>query len=641
MSADDELESLLGSYFATAAGQRDGAFGRLAKGLKAAVLDKRHDEAASALARALTPGLDYTSAQVFCRIQRALAAERKPALKTRLAILGSVTTTQLTPLIEMFLYAAGVDAEIYEAPYGLFRHEILDPGSKLHAFAPQTVLLATTWRDLAHCPPAASDRAQVSQALEAEWADWSALWQALQGKQGCQVIQSNFVPPSWRLLGNYEMKHPASLGRYISLFNRELHDRAPAFVTVHDVEHLAALNGRRSWDDPRFFLHAKMPCNPEHLVEYAHSIASLVCAHLGLSRKCLVLDLDNTLWGGVIGDDGVGGIRLGQGDAEGEAFLAFQRYVNGLRQRGVILAVCSKNEEKAAREPFEQHSEMVLRMGDISCFVANWTDKAANLKHIARQLNIGLNSLVFVDDNPAERALVRRLAPEVAVPELPEDPALYIDALERHSYFQVLTLGQEDLQRTALYQANAARQELESSADSIDSFLQSLQMVARVGPLEAATLERSAQLIGRSNQFNLTTRRHGAAALQAFMQDPDWVTLTVSLADRFGDNGLISVVLAHVQGQALEIDTWLMSCRVLKRGVEQLLRNELCECARRRGLALVRGEYIPSAKNAMVREHYAQLGFTLCSSQEDGRTVWELPLTQDLSPLTHFISKGP
>ena len=403
-------------------------------------------------------------------------------------------------------------------------------------------------------------------------------------------------------------------------------DRAPPYVVLHDVDALAATSGRRAWGDPRFFFHAKMPCAPEYLVDYAFSVASLVAAQLGLAKKCLVLDLDNTCWGGVIGDDGLGGIRLGQGDAEGEAFLAFQRYAKALKERGVLLAVCSKNEEHIAKEVFEKHPEMVLRLDDISCFMANWIDKAANLREIARQLNIGVNSLVLVDDNPAERALVRQLAPEVAVPEIPEDPAGFIQAIEPYRYFQLTSLGQEDLRRAEYYRANLERQQALSGSENVEDYLKSLRMVARVEPIGEMSLERSVQLINKSNQFNATTRRRAAAEVLAIVGDAAWATWTVSLRDRFGDNGLISVVLARIEQDALVVDTWLMSCRVLKRGGETLVCNHLCEFAATHGLKRVRGEYIPTAKNDLVRELFSSLGFAKVSEEADGHTWWELAI---------------
>jgi FkbH-like protein len=456
---------------------------------------------------------------------------------------------------------------------------------------------------------------------------------------GCQIIQNNFDAPPWRTFGNLEMSQTGALGNFIDRVNRELSARAPRWVSIHDLDGLAAAIGRWNWGDERFFHLAKLPCAPEHLTRYAHNVAALISARLGRSRKCLVLDLDNTLWGGVIGDDGLAGINIGQGDAIGESYVAFQRYAKALGERGVILAVCSKNEEANAREPFEKHSEMVLRLGDISCFVANWEDKAANLRRIARELNIGLDSLVFVDDNPAERSLVRRLLPEVAVPEIPADPAEYVRAVEQYRYFEVVSLSNEDFRRTEYYRANAQRQQTASNVTDLDEFLRSLEMRGWIGPIGEVELDRSVQLIGKSNQFNLTTRRHSAADIQRMLASPDWVTRVVKLVDRFGDNGLISVLLAHEQDDALAIDTWLMSCRVLKRGVEHLLLNNLVIAARERGLKRLTGEFIPTAKNVIVKNHYADLGFTKVEADGDGRSLWELPIGPEWTPLPHHISE--
>jgi FkbH-like protein len=451
------------------------------------------------------------------------------------------------------------------------------------------------------------------------------------------VVQSNFAPPAFRSLGNHEARHESGFARFVSRVNLAMADSAPAYVTIHDLDHLSATWGRWAWDDSRYFHQAKLPCSPEMLVDYAYDLSGIILSLRGQARKCLVLDLDNTLWGGVIGDDGLAGIRLGQGDPEGEAFIAFQKYAKALKERGVILAVCSKNTESVAREVFEKHEEMVLRLGDISCFMANWEDKAGNIKRIAEQLNIGMNSLVFVDDNPAERAIVRDVCPDVAVPEMPEDPAEYVEALDRYRYFETMTISAEDLQRTAFYRASTERETLEASATDMDSFLISLELRAKVVPISAANLERSAQLIGRSNQFNLTTRRYSTADLQAMLKKPDWVTRTISLKDRFGDNGLISVVLANIEQESLRIDTWLMSCRVLKRGVERLQLDDLAEIARARGLSKIVGEYIPTAKNALVVAHYKSLGFEKIGEGPDGRTRWQLDVGPNWQPLPHHI----
>jgi FkbH-like protein len=591
--------------------------------------------------RLVGPGLDYTTASLLHRqlgqLRRQIELKER---RTKVALLGSFTTKPLADLLDLFLSAGRVRLDLYEADYGTFRQEILDADSGLHRFAPEFLILATTWRDLGRRPDVSDDRDAVEQKVKSEVADWKSLWHAAR-RLGCQIIQNNFDAPPWRVLGNFESRHPASFSRFIEMANHEMQDAAPLYVTIHDIDHLAASWGRWQWGDERYYFHAKLPCSPAHLVDYAHSLASLIFAHLGLGKKCLVLDLDNTLWGGVIGDDGLGGIRIGQGDPQSEAFAAFQRYVLGLQRRGVILAVCSKNTESIAREVFEKHPEMALRLDDISCFVANWDDKATNLGRIAERLNIGLDSLVFVDDNPAERSIIRRLRPEVAVPEMPEDPAYFVAALERHRYFQATAISSEDLERTHFYRAAQARQAVESTAEDLEGFLRSLEMVGRIAPISAATLERSVQLIQRSNQFNVTTRRHGTAEMQAMMDSPAWLALSVSLKDRFGDNGLIAVLLAEVDAAArtLFIDTWLMSCRVLKRGVEHFMLNRLVELAEVRQLDRLVATYIPTAKNGLVRDLFADLGLTCIDRQSDGQTRWELRLGGRWQPLTHFITE--
>jgi FkbH-like protein len=597
-----------------------------------------HEEAAQFRDR-IQPDWSYTQALAAAR---KLAKLRKTGIRSgnriRVAVLGNTTTTQLVALLDLFLFSRNLDAEIYEAPYGLVRQELLDPTSGLYAFAPDYIFIATTRRDLGPPPPPTATAQEAAQAAARAASEWQALWQAAYERLGCQIIQNNFDAPAWRSFGNLDASLPAAPGYFIETVNRELVASAPRWVSIHDLNGLAGLLGRWNWGDERFFHIAKLPCAPEHLAPYAHGVAALIAARAGRSRKCLVLDLDNTLWGGVIGDDGLAGIALGQGDGAGEAFVAFQRYVKSLRERGVILAVCSKNDDRNAREPFERHPEMVLKLSDIACFVANWNDKAANMRHIAKELNIGLDSLVFFDDNPAERAIVRNLVPEVAVPEAPADPADYVRALDQHRYFEAISLSAEDLRRTEYYRANAERAQIATNAADIDEFLRSLDMKAWIGPIGDMEMERSVQLIGKSNQFNLTTRRYSAADIQRMLDSADWDTRVVKLGDKFGDNGLISVVLTQAQGDSLVVDTWLMSCRVLKRGVERLLLNELVTIARTRGLRRIIGHYLPTPKNDLVKDHYRSLGFTLLTEDADGRTSWEHRIDDAWTPQVHFIA---
>jgi FkbH-like protein len=556
----------------------------------------------------------------------------------RLAILGGATTIQLRQLIEVFLAGEGIAADIYEGDYGLFRQEILTSGSQLDAFCPQFVFLATGARDVARYPAIDADLPTVENLAAAELADWAQLWETAHSRWNATLIQNNFETGLARVLGHYSLRHPAARTHYLGRLNRILAEQAPSFVVLHDVNGLAAEAGAANWFDPRFYHEFKMPCGADSLPTYAHSVVSLLRAALGRSKKVVVLDLDNTLWGGVVGDVGAGGIKLGPGSGEGEAFLAFQSYLKDLSSRGIVLAVCSKNDDAKAREPFERREDMLLKMPDIACFVANWENKADNLRKIAERLNVKLDSLVFVDDNPAERALVRRLLPEVAVPDMPDDPAGYLHALARHRYFETTSFTREDAARSRYYAADSRRQELAAGTSDLSSFLKSLGMRIKVEPIHDLNIERATQLVNKSNQFNLTTRRYTLAEIREIASDPEWHTLTFSLRDSLGDNGLISVILLRKQGDTMSVDTWVMSCRVLQRGVEQFTRNELVEFATKEGCGWIRGTYLPTGKNGLVANHYAELGFEP-SGANDGQTFWRLAIARDVPPLSHFIQR--
>jgi FkbH-like protein len=350
-----------------------------------------------------------------------------------------------------------------------------------------------------------------------------------------------------------------------------------------------------------------------------------LAAQRGFSRRCLVLDLDNTLWGGVIGDDGLQGIRIGQGDPTGEAYLSLQRYVVSLRNRGIVLAVSSKNEEETARLPFRQHPDMILREEDFVVFQANWKDKATNILAIANTLGLGLDAFVFVDDNPFERNLVREALPGVAVPEMPEDPAQYARTLSAAGYFEAVAFSEEDVKRASYYAGNAQRATLERQAGDLAGYLASLEMEIDFRPFNEASRPRIAQLINKSNQFNLTTRRYTEADVARFEADRQILALQVRLRDKLGDNGMISVIICRcAEPDVWEIDTWLMSCRVLGRRVEEAVLRELLDHAKRRGAGTLRGLYVPTERNKLVEQHYANLGFMMVGVRDDGATVWEL-----------------
>jgi FkbH-like protein len=640
MTEDDRGTESLYAYTQLDAAARAPLFDGFLRELK----QLARDEAGSSKARkwavaAVGPHLDYSSLMKLGRFLPPLSAAAtgtNPGL--RFAILGGSTTNQLRQLMEIFLAAEGITAHVYESDYGLFRQEILSPGSGLDAFRPQVVFLATSARDVARMPLVDMDEATVSATADEEVADWAGLWRAANQKWNATVIQNNFEIAPGGAWGHFALRFPAAREHYLDRLNRLLAERAPSHVVMHDVRGLAAEIGARNWFEPRFYHEFKMPCGPEGLVAYAHSVVCLVRAITGKSKKVLALDLDNTLWGGVVGDLGPAGIRMGQGSGEGEAYLAFQRYAKELQQRGVLLAVCSKNDPEKAREPFEKRSDMALKLTDISCFVANWENKADNLRAIAERLELKLDSIVFVDDNPAERALVRRLAPEVAVPDLPEDPSGYIQALSAHRYFEPVAFTREDASRARYYADNARRKDMAGRSADIGSFLASLRMRMKVEPVNELNIERAAQLVNKSNQFNLTTKRYTVAQLREMAGSRDYHTLTLSLGDSLGDNGLISIILLRRAGESLSVDTWVMSCRVLQRGVEHFARNELVRLARAQGCTHLLGTYAPTAKNAMVKDHYASLGFKPAGVDGD-QTYWELEVDGEVHPLPHHIEQ--
>ncbi len=599
--------------------------------VKALIGQGQYDDAWVQLLESARSATDATTFLNLARLRQRLAAvsPRKAARrKIKLALLGGATTELLDAPLVLALDLLGLDTCVHRTDYNTFAQEMLDPTSSTVAFAPDVAVLVNTTANLPSWPSPGDDRDRVVQ-LATEVADyWLNLCHSLHEHAHCEVVLGNFHPVTTRPLGNLAPKTPWDPNNFIRRVNLALGERAPAFVHINDVDALSSLYGVRQWFDSRYWFHAKQPVSFTCLVPYLHNTARIIGALFGATAKCLVLDLDNTLWGGVVGDDGPDGIRIGEGDAVGEAFKAFQEYVRRLNQRGILLAVCSKNDEANALAAFATRPEMVLKREDFVAFKANWDAKPDNLERIAAELNIGLDSLVFVDDNPAERAHVRQRLPDVKVIELTDDPADYPMLLDDAGFFEITALSAEDQQRTRQYQANAERQRVQESASDYAGYLETLEQVGVIRPFEENNLDRITQLINKSNQFNLTTLRLSRSEVSDLMQDADRLTQSVRLADRFGDNGLISVLAARKEGDDLWIDLWLMSCRVLKRGVEQLLCNRVVEWARAQNLKRIRGVYLPTAKNRLVERHYEKLGFELVASSEDGRTEWCLELEQ-------------
>ncbi len=544
--------------------------------------------------------------------------------KLRVALLSDAASQLLVPLLRELFRLGGVAAEIHEAPFAAIELEAFNPSSDFYAFKPDVVVLLNSTQALraAFFQPGTNTGfvGQVEGRI-------IGVWDAIRSNTAALVIQSSYVMPYERLFGNYDLKHAASWSNAVAEINRRivLAARERNNVLVNDVDGLASWVGRRVWFDERFWDLAKSFCATEHLPAVARNITDIVLAARGRAVKCVVVDLDNTLWGGIVGDDGVDGIELSS-HGDGEAFHRFQSFLLGLKKRGILLCVCSKNEHSAAIKPFEEHPEMVLRKDDITIFVANWENKAENIKRIRESLEIGYDSIVFLDDNPFERNSVRAILPDVIVPELPEDPADYIKALSELNLFETTGVSAEDSGRADLYRAEFERRSVGSTFSNFDEYLESLNMTIEVARFAPSRLGRIAQLLQRSNQFNLTTHRYNERECETMMQDANCIPLYGCLRDRFGDHGLISIIVARPDPAAgvLEITDWLMSCRVLARGVEEHLMNYVVGEAARLNLEVVAGTYIPTAKNAMVRDFFAKFGFQKVRETAEGTTGWQL-----------------
>jgi len=569
---------------------------------------------------------DRTELNYAQLVKRARHLDAASYPKLKVALLADVSTQHLVPLLRVLFASHGVDVVIHEAGFDTVEVETLNPSSELYSFAPQVIVILRSIMRLKSSFYHASGNRRSFAQIQADGIE--AVWSAIRTHSQAVILQSTFVVPYERPFGNFGRLVEDDLGGSVGELNREICQRARLHpsVLINDIDYIAAWVGRRHFLDEKLWGLAKSLCALEFLPDVAQNIIDISLASMGRSVKCVVLDLDNTLWGGVVGDDGLEGIGLGDLDEDG-AFRSFQYYLRELSARGIILAVCSKNNEAVAREVFQKHPGMILREEHIAVFIANWEDKAANIRRIRETLNIGFDTMVFLDDNPFERNLVRQLIPEIIVPELPEDPALYVRAVSELNLFETAARSALDSGRNALYRDQEKRETESQKFATVDEYLQSLETTARCQRFESATLGRIAQLIQRSNQFNLTTRRYSEAECKAMMENlEDYFPFTLSLQDRFGDFGLINVVIlrSRPEERLLEIDTFLMSCRVLQRGVEQLAMNKIFDYARQERYESVVGHYIPTAKNLMVKSFFEQFGFHRTQTSEEGATQWRL-----------------
>jgi FkbH-like protein len=592
--------------------------------VRALVADGHFGEAWSSAAASLvsTPSTAAGSAARNVLRMGERAGFAAPTSRTvRLAVLSSYEASELADGLRLAGLALRIEIELYTAPFGQIDQELLNPDAGLTGFSPTHVLIAPSERDLG-LPELAEDPGAL---IEASVQRWRGLWEHVRRDHGARVLQHGFVVSDESPFGHLAWRMPGSRESVLRELNRRVGEAAGDDVLLIDCERLASRLGKDRWCDPRLWYAARRPYGADALWWLARDTAAMLAADVGLGARCLVVDLDNTLWGGVVGEDGVDGIQVGTGP-EGEAFSAFQDYVGALRRRGVVLAVASKNDLATAQEPFRRRKGMRLGLDDFAAFVADWRRKPEQIAEIAERLGLGLEHLVFADDNPAECAEVAAALPEVTVVRLDVAPSELVRTLSGCPRFEVPALSEQDSARQRSYAARTQAAQLRDATASLEDFWRSLQMRARVAPVDGRSLPRAAQLVQKTNQFNLTLRRHTRAEIEALCDDERTICLTLELEDRFADHGLIGlglVVPGADDAATAEIDTLLLSCRVIGRTAERHLLVHLMQAASRHGYTRLRGLYVPGPRNALVAELYASAGFQ--AGDRDG--VWEYDLS--------------
>ena len=560
------------------------------------------------------------------KIRRELLAADVQRLHKKIAILGGSTTAEIHAILELFLLDQGIEPEFYESEYNNYWQDVMFDAPELLAFQPDIIYIHTTTRNINTFPQITDDEETIRHTLEEVFGNFRVMWEKITETYHCPVIQNNFERPWYRLMGNRDVSDLRGRSNFVTRLNQKFYEYAQTHTNfyINDIDFLSASFGLEKWNDPFYwYMYKCAPALPA-VPELAFNLANIIKSIYGKNKKALVLDLDNTLWGGIIGEDGADAIEIGQETPTGQLYSEFQSYIKAQKSLGIVLTVDSKNEMENALAGLNR-PDSTLKPEDFLILKANWNQKDINLKEIASELNIGTDALVFVDDNPAERHIVRSQVPDAAVPEIGE-PQDYLTILDRSGFFEVTELSEDDLSRNEMYKANLQRAQQQSAFTDYRQYLLSLEMKAEIKPFSSLYMARIAQLTNKSNQFNLTTRRCTEAELTQIAADPNFITLYGKLTDKFGDNGVVSVVFGHKDADVSHIDLWLMSCRVLKRDMEFAMMDELVKRCREAGIKTIRGYYYPTKKNAMVKDFYGILNFVKIEDDKEGKSVWQFDI---------------
>lgn len=572
-------------------------------------------------------------------LKKQLLTDGSVRVEKRIAVLGGSTTHDVVRVLELFLLNYGIAPVFYESEYAQFWEDAMFGNEKLNAFHPDIIYIHTSNRNIRFWPSAGCSEKEVEELLDQQFEYFHAVWTKIQAVWRCPVIQNNMEYPFYRLMGNQDSVFLSGRTSFVNRLNEKFAEyaRNTANFFINDINYQSAVYGLDEWSDPFYWHMYKYALSLKAIPWLALNISNIIKSIYGKNKKSLVLDLDNTLWGGIVGDDGVDNLEIGQETSMGQVYLEFQNYVKALKDIGVMLNVASKNEEVNAVSGLN-HPDGVLRPEDFILIKANWKPKSENMLEIAQEMNILPDSLVFVDDNPAEREIVCSYVSGVSVPDI-GTPEQYIRVLDHNGYFEVTALSEDDRKRNEMYKANVLRAKQEASFTDYGAYLKSLQMKAVIKPFDSMYMLRIAQLTNKSNQFNLTTRRYTQAEIEQIAEDMAYITLYGKLEDKFGDNGVVSVIIGHKQQKEeleLHIELWLMSCRVLKRDMEYAMMDVLIYFCRMQGISVIYGYYYPTAKNGMVKDFYAMQGFAKVEEKPD-ETVWKFLVPDEYDEKNKYI----
>lgn len=579
------------------------------------------------------------------KIKRQLLEEGGNFLSKKIAVLGGSTTHDIIRVLEVFLLNQGIRPVFYESEYAQYWQDAMFDNPELVNFAPDMIYIHTSNRNITGYPGVTDQAEQIDALLEEQFEHFSVMWDKLAGQYHCPIIQNNFEYPFYRILGNQEAVYIQGRISFINRLNEKFYQYAREHNNffIHDINYAAAAYGLDKWSDPFYWHMYKYAMCMQAIPEFAYNLSNIIKSVFGKNKKSLVLDLDNTLWGGIVGDDGVENLEIGQETSMGQVYSEFQGYVKAQKNIGVMLNIASKNEYDNAVAGLN-HPDGILKPEDFILIKANWEPKSRNIVEIASEMDILTDSLVFVDDNPAEREIVSTQVQGVSVPAI-GTPEQYIRVLDHAGFFEVTKLSDDDTKRSEMYQANVKRKQQQQNFGDYREYLLSLDMKGTIKPFEAVYMARIAQLTNKSNQFNLTTRRYTQSDVEQFAGSSDYITRYGKLEDKFGDNGVVSVVIGrkgsmtdasvYQSGErvtsasgndVLHLELWLMSCRVLKRDMESAMLDSMVEACKECGIRTIMGYYYPTAKNAMVKDFYDTMGFTKICEQEDGNTVWQFDI---------------